>query len=291
MLAQNQADSFKFKHRFAKRSGGEEFTSLMISIPSPAIVSERPHGDSAAAPLAHEAIHDTVVGILEREERGPLLDVPAGEGALAARLIEAGFEVSCCDLYPEIFRLNGVSIRPGDLNGDLPFDNHSFAYVTCLEGLEHIENPQQAIREFARVLLPDGTVIVSIPNILNIEERLKWLLYGYTSHFKPMTSAHVARLRAEYYNREEIAAHVNPIGYSELRYILEKYGFQIARVYRDKPKSNAWLYWPIVLLIRLIARLTPEKKRKERWTEELASDEVLLGGNTLIVQAVLNKAA
>jgi ubiquinone/menaquinone biosynthesis C-methylase UbiE len=263
----------------------------MTSNASPAVVSEAPRGDSAAAPLAHEAIHDTVVRILEKEKRGPLLDVPAGEGALAARLIATGFEVSCCDLYPEIFRLAGVGIRQGDLNGDLPFDNHSFDFVTCLEGLEHIENPQQAIREFARVLRAGGTVIVSIPNILNIEERLKWLLYGYTSHFKPMTRAHVARLRAEYDNREEIAAHVNPIGYSELRYILEKYGFHVAQVYRDKPKSNAWLYWPIVLLIRLIARLTPDEKRKERWTEELASDEVLLGGNTLIVRAVLNQVA
>jgi ubiquinone/menaquinone biosynthesis C-methylase UbiE len=244
--------------------------------------------NSAAAPLAHEAIHDTVVGILEKEPRGPLLDVPAGEGALAARLSAAGFEVSCCDLYPEIFRLNNVSIRQGDLNGELPFDDRSFDYVTCLEGLEHIENPQQAIREFARLLRPGGKVIVSVPNILNIEERLKWLLYGYTSHFKPMTRAQVERLRAEYDNREEIAAHVNPIGYSELRYILEKYGFQIAGVHRDKPKANAWLYWPIVLLIRLIARLTPAAKRRERWTEELASDEVLLGGNTLIVHAILS---
>jgi ubiquinone/menaquinone biosynthesis C-methylase UbiE len=245
--------------------------------------------NSTAAPLAHQAIHDTVVGLLEKERRGPLLDVPAGEGALAARLIAAGFEVSCCDLYPEIFRLKDVKVCRGDLNGELPFGDRSFDHVTCLEGLEHIENPQQAMREFARVLRPGGTVTVSIPNILNIEERLKWLLYGYTSHFKPMTRAQVERLRADYDNREEIAAHVNPIAYSELRYILEKNGFELRRVLRDKPKSNAWLYWPIVLLIRLIARLTPAAKRRERWTEELASDEVLLGGNTLIVQAVLTE--
>lgn len=261
----------------------------MPAAQTPSKVNDAPSNavNSVAAPLAHQAIHDTVVGILEKESRGPLLDVPAGEGALAARLISVGFEVECCDLYPEIFRLKDVPVRQGDLNGELPFADRSFDHVTCLEGLEHIENPQQAMREFARVLRPGGTVTVSIPNILNIEERLKWLLYGYTSHFKPMTRGQVERLRAEYDNREEIAAHVNPIGYSELRYILEKNGFQITQVHRDKRKSNAWLYWPIVLLIRLIARLTPAAKRKERWTEELASDEVLLGGNTLIVQAVL----
>jgi ubiquinone/menaquinone biosynthesis C-methylase UbiE len=264
--------------------------NLMSSAPSTnSKATSRPE-KPGASPLAHQAIHDTVIGILEKGKRGAVLDVPAGEGALAARLIRAGFEVTCCDLYPEIFHLEDVTIHQGDLNGELPFADQMFDYVTCLEGLEHIENPQQAMREFARVLRPGGTIVVSIPNILNIEERMKWLLYGYTSHFKPMTRTHVARLRAEYDDREEIAAHVNPIGYSELRYVLEKYGFEVVRAYRDKPKSNAWLYWPIVLMIRLIAKLTPAQKRGERWTEELASDEVLLGGNTLIVQAVLRGA-
>jgi ubiquinone/menaquinone biosynthesis C-methylase UbiE len=241
--------------------------------------------------LAHEAIHDTVVSILEDQPRGALLDVPAGEGALAERLTAAGFTVSCCDLYPEIFRVSNIEVRRGDLNKELPFSDISFDYVTCLEGLEHIENPQQAMREFARVLKPGGHLIVSVPNILNIEERLKWLIYGYTSHFKPITRAGAERLRADYDNRAEIAAHVNPIGYSELRYILEKYGFEIVSVHRDKPKANAWLYWPIVSFIRLVALLTPRKKRSERWTQELASNEVLLGGNTLIVHAVLDTVA
>jgi len=254
----------------------------------PGVVAAEAQPRAAPTPLAHQAIHDTVVEILQAQPRGTLLDVPAGEGALAARLIAAGFEVSCCDLYPEIFNLEGVAIQRGDLNGELPFADRSFDYITCLEGLEHIENPQQAIREFARLTKSGGRLVVSVPNILNIEERLKWLLYGYTSHFKPITRGQAERLRADYNNREEIAAHVNPIGYSELRYILEKNGFQIASVHRDKPKSNAWLYWPMVALIKLVAALTPEQKRAERWTDELASKEVLLGGNTLIVHAVLS---
>lgn len=243
--------------------------------------------DRSPVALAHEAIHDTVVGILADQPRGVLLDVPAGEGALAARLIEAGFDVRCCDLYPEIFRLDGVDVHRGNLDAELPFGDQSFEYVTCLEGLEHIENPQQAMREFARVLKPGGHLIVSVPNILNIEERLKWLLYGYTSHFKPISRPAVERLRAEYDDRVEIAAHVNPIGYSELRHILEKNGFEILKLFRDKPKGKTWLYWPIVAMIRLVSNLTPEQKRSERWTMELASNEVLLGGNTLIVHAVL----
>ena len=241
---------------------------------------------ASPTPLAHQAIHETVVDILKGLPRGALLDVPAGEGALAARLIDLGFEVRCCDLYPEIFRLDGVDIQPGNLDAELPFGDRSFDYVTCLEGLEHIENPQQAMREFARVLKPGGHLIVSVPNILNIEERLKWLLYGYTSHFKPISRAASERVRTEYDDRVEIAAHVNPIGYAELRYLLEKNGFELTSLHRDKPKSNAWLYWPLVAVIKVVAKLTPKQKRAERWSEELASKELLLGGNTLIFHAV-----
>lgn len=239
--------------------------------------------------MAHQAVHDTVVRIFRELKPGQVLDVPAGEGALAASLIDAGFEVSCCDLYPEIFRLPNVQIMQGDLNGRLPYDNGSFDYVTCVEGLEHIENPQQAVREFARVLRPGGHLVTSVPNILNIEERMKWLIHGHTSHFKPLTRAHVATVREQLGDKEEMALHVNPIGYSELRYTLEKESFDIVKLYRDKPKSMLWLYWPVVALIRLVGSLTPKRQRRERWTDELQSDEVLMGGNTLIVHAVLNR--
>ena len=240
-----------------------------------------------AVPLAHEAIHDVVTEILQSSaKRGALLDVPAGEGALAARLIPLGFAVKCCDLYPEIFRVKGVEIKRGDLSGVLPYADGAFDFVVCLEGLEHIENPQQAVREFARLLKPGGELVVSVPNILNIEERFKWLVGGYTSHFKPLSHEHLESLRRDFGGMEEIALHVNAISYSELRYTLEKYGFEIRRLYRDKPKAHIWAYWPAVALIRLLGRLTPKHKRSERWTEELQSDEILLGGNTLIVHAL-----
>ena len=69
--------------------------------------------------IAHEAIHDTVENILRDGERGELLDVPAGEGALALRLSRLGYDVSCCDLYPEIFQLDRVEIRTGNLDSRL----------------------------------------------------------------------------------------------------------------------------------------------------------------------------
>lgn len=239
-----------------------------------------------ARPLAHECIYDTVASILDSLPRGTVLDVPAGEGALASRLIELGFDLHCCDLYPEIFRLPNVEIKRGDLAVALPYNDGSFDIIVCVEGLEHIENPHQAIREFERLIRPGGHIVVSIPNILNVEERLKWLLYGYTSHFKPLSHDYLAKLGDEYHGREEVALHINRIAYSDLRYLLQKSGFNIVRVFRDRPKKNSWAYLPVVSVIRWVNRLQSAERKRERWSVELQSDEILLGGNTLIVHAV-----
>jgi SAM-dependent methyltransferase len=257
---------------------------LAASHPKP-VNSAAVDAERAPVPIARPEIHKTVAGILDPLPRGRLLDVPAGEGALSARLAEIGFEVHACDLYPEIFRVKNIEVKRGDLSGTLPYRDAEFQYITCLEGLEHIENPHQAIREFARLLAPGGHLIISVPNILNIEERVKWLLTGYTSHFKPISQEHLQMRHEQWGEKEEVVLHINPIAYTELRYILEKYRFKVLGAYRDKPKPKLWLYWPLAAAIRQLGRLTPERKRRERWTDELASDAVLLGGNTLVLHA------
>ena len=243
-------------------------------------------GERGPQAMSRPGLHSTVMKILEPMPRGRILDCPAGEGALAERLVAAGFEVRSCDLYSELFRLDGVEIKRGDLSGTLPYTSETFDYIASLDGLEHIDSPPNAFREYQRLLKPGGHLIISVPNIMNVEERLKWLLFGYTSHFKPLSDQSKTKINFDYAGKDEIAVHANPIGYNEIRYYLEKNGFAIQGVYRDRKKANQWLYWPIVAFIRLLAKLTPAARRKDRWTEELASDPVLLGGNTIIIHSI-----
>lgn len=239
--------------------------------------------------MGHYAIYDRVGKILKSENGGKLLDVPAGEGALAVRLQRMGFDVFCCDLYPQIFRVPDLQVTGGNLDEKLPYRDDSFDFVVCVEGLEHIENPANAVREFKRVLKTNGKLIVSVPNILNIEERLKWLFSGYTSHFKPLSQENLKAISREYGGIEEVALHVNPIGYSEVRFLLERNSFKLLKTYLDKPKKNSRAFLPLVALIKLFGKFSSAKKRRERWTDELNSNEILLGGNTLIFEAVLKK--
>lgn len=238
------------------------------------------------SPLSRPGLNEIVLRILKPLPRGTILDCPAGEGALAKVLLAEGFSVRCCDLYPQLFHLPGVEIKLGDLAGILPYSAASFDYIACLEGLEHIDSPPQAFREFRRLLKARGHLIISVPNIMNIEERVKWLLYGYTSHFKPLSTHWRAQISRDFAGLNEVAVHATPLGYGELRYQLEKNGFTIQGIYRDRKKAKQWLYWPLVALIRLLAKFTSASRRKERWTGELASDPVLLGGNTLIIHSI-----
>jgi len=46
---------------------------------------------------------------------------------------------------------------------DLPFRDGEFDFVFCTEVLEHIPDDKRAIREIARVLRPEGLVLISTP--------------------------------------------------------------------------------------------------------------------------------
>lgn len=56
-----------------------------------------------------------------------------------------------------------VELLVGDIR-KLPFPDASFDLVVCFEVIEHIEGREQALAEFARVLEPDGVLVISSPN-------------------------------------------------------------------------------------------------------------------------------
>lgn len=78
-----------------------------------------------------------------------------------------GAEVTCCDYDPDydaIYdRLDQTSPRPvrysrADLR-ELPFPDASFEAVYCISVLEHTRDYPQILREFSRVLVPDGRLV------------------------------------------------------------------------------------------------------------------------------------
>jgi len=73
------------------------------------------------------------------------LDVATGGGHVARRLREAGLEVVTCDPAP--------GMRPDVIcrAEHLPFADGSFDVVACRVAAHHFEDPEEAVREMARV--------------------------------------------------------------------------------------------------------------------------------------------
>ena len=128
-----------------------------------------------------------------------VLDASSGPGGSTRFLLKMGFDVTCSNYAEERNEHipEGAAYVGGvDLNECLPFDDNSFDGANLHDVIEHLENPAQTIREFMRVLRPDGIFIFSTPNTLNATSRIRFLVSGFAegrkrpiSYAKPLGDA------------------------------------------------------------------------------------------------------
>ena len=94
-----------------------------------------------------------------------LLDVATGPGALAAAAASRGARPVGTDLSPQMIELArrlhpAIDFREADVE-HLPFSDHAFDVVVCAFGLGHFPQPEAAVAECVRTLLPGGHIALS----------------------------------------------------------------------------------------------------------------------------------
>lgn len=96
------------------------------------------------------------------------IDVGAGTGQWLAAL--RTLVPNVCAVEPDRARQRRIRERVaearligGALPGPLPFGSGTFDLVTCLDVLEHIDDDLGATRELARIVHPNGVVLVAVP--------------------------------------------------------------------------------------------------------------------------------
>src|SRR5262249_2147202 len=105
---------------------------------------------------------------IEGLPKGPVLDAACGTGRHTAVIAKAGHDVIGSDSNEAMLevakkKLPDVEFRQGDLT-KLPFEDGSFKSVTCGLAVGHLPELAPAMKEFARVLEPGGTVAMSAPH-------------------------------------------------------------------------------------------------------------------------------
>ena len=108
-------------------------------------------------PIVHE--------ILDSLAPGAALDAACGTGRFSASLVARGHRVVGVDTSEDMLavareRVPGVDFRTGRLDA-LPVDDASVDVVVCGLALAHVEDLAKVMAEFARVLRPGGTLVVS----------------------------------------------------------------------------------------------------------------------------------
>jgi len=203
---------------------------------------------------------------------GRLLDAGSGGDALGRILKERGVDVFSLDLYAHPY-LKDRFVR-ADMNEKLPFVDKAFDYVLCSESLQYLENHAGLFREFQRVLKRGGSVIVSIPNLLNVNSRLYFLHRGYYPSFKPVRTIDAGK------EWDSIA--YNPISFVEILELVKRNNFELRSISASRMKfSNLPLYLFLKAFYSL-GLLFERHAEKAEFLRRLSSREVLLGDHLII---------
>jgi SAM-dependent methyltransferase len=232
-------------------------------------------------PRARHEIHTKVLAMIRGLERAPghAFDAPLGPGALAREMLTLGWRVSGVDI--DLKQSDGlpptVDRRKANLNEPLPFGDAGFDLVTSLEGIEHVENHFLMLRELGRLTKPGGHLIISTPNIGNLEDRLNFLLRG--AFYRYITRAEMERHGSGF-------DHQNLITFLELRQVIDWAGFDLLAIEKDRAKwkQNVFLF-PVWCVIKLMEAVQSARRKAKYQLAETNSTNVLLGGPTIILLA------
>ncbi|MCW5851332.1 MAG: class I SAM-dependent methyltransferase [Anaerolineae bacterium] len=104
-----------------------------------------------------------------------ILDAGCGAGHLVESLAQAGYQAAGVDISPAMIQAAQTRLSQAGLAADLRvghlaatgFPDQSFDLVACIAALEWVASPRAALTEFARLLKPDGVLVVGILSALS----------------------------------------------------------------------------------------------------------------------------
>lgn len=228
--------------------------------------------------MSIDDIHERVLALLLADPRATswrtYLDIGSGNGDLIRRVTaRLELQVSACDYTAELMRLPGQRVDVANLNhAALPYADASFDVVTATEVIEHLEDFRRIVREIFRVLRPGGVCILSTPNILNLNSRLRFLSFGFWNLFGPLPVRH-----GELYTT---GGHINPVSWFYVAHAMLDAGFVGIEPHVDKLQRSALAKFVLLApFIRLSGALALRRERARYRTIDAANEPLVRAMN------------
>jgi ubiquinone/menaquinone biosynthesis C-methylase UbiE len=230
--------------------------------------------------MSTEKIYQAVLqAAREAQSKQPLnshLDIGAGSGRLIGLLHdELDLESSACDYTDGLMEREGQRVDVVDLNEHgLLYPSGSYDIVTATEVIEHLKDYRRLLSDIHRVLVPGGTCILSTPNVLNLNSRLRYLWFGFPELFGPIP------IRDK--QLQSTGRHISPISYFYLAHALLEAGFSSLALRFDKYQRSGMVkllfFW---LPLKVFGGLARRKEVMKYKTVDLANRELVKNSNTL----------
>jgi 2-polyprenyl-3-methyl-5-hydroxy-6-metoxy-1,4-benzoquinol methylase len=179
-----------------------------------------------------------------------VLDVGCGDGKFSKIISDTGNEVYGIDLRPDrakSAKQKGIEVNVTDATRGLPFRDGFFDLVYAAEVLEHIYDTEFFLQEARRALNKDGAIVVTVPNIASLPNRLRAIAGLYPKYVAP------AR------RHWGVGEHIRAFTKSMLVELLGRNGFEVEEV-----KAN-------------VVSAIPTKRTRKPWSKTLGRTFPSLG--------------
>lgn len=193
----------------------------------------------------HRHRYEAMLGALRAPAGARVLEVGVNPGQFTQLLVGAGYRVSGVDLNPAprqgLWDTLGVDVRQAHLEHDpIPFPDGSFDWLVFSEVIEHlVYSPLPVLREFHRVLAPNGCILITTPNELYFKSRMRailrmlaWQSVATTAEFR-----HQMSLEGD----ARYTTHSRTYTMGELSWAVEAAGFRVVQKRYEAPWEHVGL--------------------------------------------------
>ena len=134
-----------------------------------------------------------------QKSKGNLLDIGSGTGDFLLVAKQNGWKtigIEPSEKAKAIAEKKGVELKSNLSN----FANHSFDVITMWHVLEHVPNLENQIKELKRLVKPNGSIIIAVPNFKSFDAKYYkefWAAYDVPRHLWHFSKTAIEKLFAQ----------------------------------------------------------------------------------------------